>query len=179
MVRDVAETGARTAREMYGARGWVAHHNTDLWRATAPIDGAQFGLWPMGGAWLCLHLWDRYDYGRDATYLASIYPLLHGAALFFLDTLQTDPGTGHLVTNPSLSPENVHPHGALALRRANDGHADPARPVRPNGRGRDHPRSRRRLRAGGASGARQAAARLHRPAGPAGGMGGRLGCRGA
>ncbi|WP_454884701.1 glycoside hydrolase family 95 protein [Sphingomonas oryzagri] len=112
MVRDLAETGARTAREMYGARGWVAHHNTDLWRATAPIDGAQFGLWPMGGAWLCTHLWDRYDYGRDAAYLASIYPLLRGAALFFLDTLQTDPATGHLVTNPSLSPENVHAHGA-------------------------------------------------------------------
>jgi alpha-L-fucosidase 2 len=112
MIRDMAETGARTAREMYGARGWVAHHNTDLWRATAPIDGAQFGLWPMGGAWLCMHLWDRYDYGRDTGYLASVYPLMHGAALFFLDTLQTDPHTGHLVTNPSLSPENVHSHGA-------------------------------------------------------------------
>ena len=112
MVRDLARTGARTAREMYGARGWVAHHNTDLWRATAPIDGAQFGLWPMGGAWLCTHLWDRYDYGRDARYLASVYPLMQGAALFFLDTLQTDPDTGHLVTNPSLSPENVHSHGA-------------------------------------------------------------------
>jgi alpha-L-fucosidase 2 len=66
MVRELAETGARTAREMYGARGWVAHHNSDLWRATAPIDGAQWGLWPSGGAWLCSHLWDRYDYGRDA-----------------------------------------------------------------------------------------------------------------
>lgn len=112
MVRDMAETGARTAREMYGARGWVAHHNTDLWRATAPIDGAQFGLWPMGGAWLCLHLWDHYDYGADTAYLASIYPLMRGAALFFLDTLQTDPASGSLVTNPSLSPENVHPHAA-------------------------------------------------------------------
>ncbi|MGN6122383.1 MAG: glycoside hydrolase family 95 protein [Sphingomonas oligoaromativorans] len=112
MVRDLAETGARTAREMYGARGWVAHHNTDLWRATAPIDGAQFGLWPMGGAWLCLHLWDHYDYGTDTAYLASVYPLMRGAALFFLDTLQTDPVSGRLVTNPSLSPENVHPYGA-------------------------------------------------------------------
>ena len=112
MVRDLAETGARTAREMYGARGWVAHHNSDLWRATAPIDGAQWGLWPTGGAWLCGHLWDRYDYGRDLAYLRSVYPLMRGAALFFLDTLQVDPASGELVTNPSLSPENVHPKGA-------------------------------------------------------------------
>jgi alpha-L-fucosidase 2 len=112
MVRDLAETGARTAREMYGARGWVAHHNTDLWRATAPIDGAQWGLWPTGGAWLCMHLWYRYDYGRDPAYLKSVYPLMAGACRFFLDVLQTDPRTGFLVTNPSLSPENVHPHGA-------------------------------------------------------------------
>ncbi|AJP72516.1 glycoside hydrolase family 95 protein [Sphingomonas hengshuiensis] len=112
MVRGLAETGAQTARDMYGARGWVAHHNTDLWRATAPIDGAQWGLWPLGGAWLCTHLWDRYDYGRDLAYLRSIYPLLRGAALFFVDTLQRDPGTGMMVTNPSLSPENAHPMGA-------------------------------------------------------------------
>ena len=112
MVRDLAETGARTAREMYGARGWVAHHNSDLWRATGPIDGAQWGLWPMGGAWLCTHLWERYDYGRDLAYLRSVYPLIRGAALFFLDVLQPDPESGELVTNPSLSPENVHPKGA-------------------------------------------------------------------
>jgi alpha-L-fucosidase 2 len=113
LVRDLAETGTRTAREMYGARGWVAHHNTDLWRATAPIDGAQWGMWPMGGAWLCTHLWARYEYGRDLAYLRSVYPLMRGAALFFLDTLQADPDTGHLVTNPSLSPENTHPGGAV------------------------------------------------------------------
>ncbi|PTW48847.1 alpha-L-fucosidase 2 [Sphingomonas faeni] len=112
MVRELAITGERTARTMYGARGWVCHHNTDLWRATAPIDGAQWGLWPAGGAWLCTHLWDRYDYGRDLDYLRSVYPLMRGAALFFLDTLQTDPATGALVTNPSLSPENIHPAGA-------------------------------------------------------------------
>jgi alpha-L-fucosidase 2 len=111
MVRDLAVTGARTARSMYGARGWVCHHNTDLWRATAPIDGPQFGLWPTGGAWLCLHLWDRYDYGRDRAYLASIYPILLGASLFFLDTLVPDPRSGWMVTNPSLSPENNHGHG--------------------------------------------------------------------
>jgi alpha-L-fucosidase 2 len=112
LVRDLAISGTRTARTMYGARGWVAHHNTDLWRATAPIDGAQYGLWPTGGAWLCTHLWDRYDYGRDEAYLRSIYPLMRGAALFFLDVLQTDPQSGKLVTSPSLSPENIHSHGA-------------------------------------------------------------------
>ncbi|WP_380786125.1 glycoside hydrolase N-terminal domain-containing protein [Sphingomonas sp. R86521] len=112
MVRELAETGARTARDMYGARGWVCHHNTDLWRATAPIDGAQWGLWPTGGAWLCTHLWEHYDYGRDLALLRSVYPLMRGAALFFLDTLQVDAATGALVTNPSLSPENVHPKGA-------------------------------------------------------------------
>lgn len=111
MVRELAVSGARTAKILYGARGWVAHHNSDLWRATAPIDGAQFGLWPTGGAWLCTHLWDHYDYGRDRAYLASIYPLMAGAARFFLDTLQRDPTTGFLVTNPSMSPENPHGHG--------------------------------------------------------------------
>jgi alpha-L-fucosidase 2 len=112
LVRALAVTGSTTAREMYDARGWVAHHNTDLWRASAPIDGAKWGLWPTGGAWLCLHLWYRYDYGRDADYLKSVYPLMSGACRFFLDVLQEDPRTGFLVTNPSLSPENVHPHGA-------------------------------------------------------------------
>lgn len=111
MVRELAVTGERTARTMYGARGWVTHHNSDLWRATAPIDGAQFGLWPTGGAWLCTHLWDHYDYSRDRAYLASIYPLLAGSARFFLDTLLADPTTGFLVTNPSMSPENPHGHG--------------------------------------------------------------------
>ena len=110
LVRELAEHGAETARVMYGARGWVAHHNTDLWRATAPIDGAAWGLWPMGGAWLCNMLWDRWDYGRDPAYLAAIYPLLRGACLFFLDTLQRAPQG--LVTSPSISPENVHPFGA-------------------------------------------------------------------
>jgi len=115
LIRDIAQTGERTAREMYGARGWVCHHNTDLWRATAPIDGAKFGLWPMGGAWLCTHLWAHYDYNRDKAFLASVYPILRGASLFFLDTLQVDPNTGHLVTNPSMSPENGHGHGSSLI----------------------------------------------------------------
>lgn len=112
MVRDLSITGARTAKALYGARGWVAHHNTDLWRATAPIDGAKYGVWPTGGAWLCKHLWDHYDYGRDTAYLADVYPLLKGAALFFLDALVVDPKSGRLVTNPSISPENDHGHGS-------------------------------------------------------------------
>ena len=111
LVKEISVTGAETARIMYGARGWVAHHNTDLWRATAPIDAAFYGTWPMGGAWLCLHLWDRYDYGRDTAYLKDIYPLLKGASQFFLDTLVKDPASGYMVTAPSISPENEHRFG--------------------------------------------------------------------
>ena len=111
MVADLTVTGARTARAMYGADGWVAHHNTDLWRATAPIDGPQWGMWPAGGAWLAVALWDRYEYTGDRAYLRAIYPMLKGAAEFFVDTLVTDPSGRWLVTSPSLSPENPHPFG--------------------------------------------------------------------
>jgi alpha-L-fucosidase 2 len=112
MVKDLAQTGARTAKTMYGAHGWVTHHNTDLWRATAPIDGPAWGMWPSGGAWLCLHLWDHYQFSGDTNYLASIYPILKGASEFFLDTLVQEPKHQWLVTNPSISPENQHPFGA-------------------------------------------------------------------
>ncbi len=111
LIHDLADRGERTAKVHYGARGWVAHHNTDLWRATGPIDGAQYGLWPMGGAWLCTHLWDHYEYNADTQYLAEIFPLIKGAAEFFLDTLVPEPGTGWLVTCPSMSPENLHAAG--------------------------------------------------------------------
>ncbi len=111
LVEELSLAGARTARAMYGARGWVAHHNTDLWRATAPIDGPLWGMWPMGGAWLCNALWDHYDYGRDRAFLNRIYPLLKGACLFFLDTLVEDPKGRGLVTSPSLSPEHEHHPG--------------------------------------------------------------------
>jgi alpha-L-fucosidase 2 len=111
MVEELAQTGARTAKTMYGARGWVAHHNTDLWRAAAPIDGPQWGLWPCGGAWLCTTLWDHYDYNRDEALLQRLYPLLEGASLFFLDTLIEDPKGRGLITSPSNSPENSHPFG--------------------------------------------------------------------
>ncbi|AUN33199.1 glycoside hydrolase family 95 protein [Niveispirillum cyanobacteriorum] len=111
LIRDLSITGARTAQKMYGARGWVVHNNTDLWRASAPVDGAVWSLWPLGGAWLCQHLWDHYDYSRDKAFLADVYPLIKGCALFFLDTLVTDPASGYLVTVPSMSPENRHLEG--------------------------------------------------------------------
>ncbi len=112
MVLELAETGARTAKIHYGARGWVAHHNTDLWRATAPVDGPNSGMWPMGGAWLCQNLWEHYLFTDDTNYLKRIYPAMKGAAQFFLDTLVADPnlsGSSNLVTCPSLSPENKNP----------------------------------------------------------------------
>jgi len=112
MVKDLTVTGARTAQSMYGARGWVVHHNTDLWRASAPIDGPNWGMWPSGGAWLCLHLWDRYQFSGEKADLKRIYPALKGASEFFLDTLQEEPKHKWLVTNPSISPENGHPFGA-------------------------------------------------------------------
>jgi alpha-L-fucosidase 2 len=115
MVSDLSVTGGRTARDMYGAGGWMAHHNTDLWRATGPIDGPQYGMWPTGGAWLTLPLWDRYEYSGDRAYLQRIYPLLKGAAQFFLDTLVEEPTHGWLVTSPSLSPENPHPFGTSVV----------------------------------------------------------------
>jgi len=112
MVKDLSVSGARTARVNYGARGWVCHHNTDLWRATAPIDAAFYGLWPMGGAWLSQHLWYHYEFHPDKKYLAGIYPVLKGSALFFLDTLVEHPEKKWLVTCPSMSPELRHPKGA-------------------------------------------------------------------
>jgi alpha-L-fucosidase 2 len=111
MVMDLTKTGARTARVQWGARGWVCHHNTDLWRASAPIDGPAWGFWPTGGAWLCKHLWDHYEYGGDREFLARVYPALKGASQFFLDTLVEEPRYQWLVTCPSLSPENAQPAG--------------------------------------------------------------------
>jgi alpha-L-fucosidase 2 len=111
MVLDLTQTGTRTARVMYGARGWVAHHNTDLWRASGPIDGPNSGMWPTGGAWLCQNLWEHYLYSGDKKYLARIYPALKGSAEFFLDTLIEEPKHHWLVTSPSLSPENRHQYG--------------------------------------------------------------------
>ena len=113
LLDDLTVTGQAMAATHYGARGWVLHHNTDLWRATGPVDGAQWGLWPTGGAWLCAQLWTHAAHqGFPEALVRRLYPALKGAAAFFLDTLVPLPGTDLLVTNPSLSPENVHPHGA-------------------------------------------------------------------
>ena len=112
MVEDLAITGAVTARDQYGAGGWVLHHNTDLWRATAPIDGAKWGLWPTGGAWLCVQLWDHLAFHWNDGLADRLYPVTRGALEFILEVLQPFPGTDYLVTNPSLSPENPHPFGA-------------------------------------------------------------------
>lgn len=113
MVTELAEPGGRTAKVHYGARGWVCHHNTDLWRATAPIDGPYWGMWPTGGAWLCKHLWEHYLFSGDKKYLKKVYPTMRGATRFFVDTLVEEPKHGWLVTCPSLSPELGPPgHGA-------------------------------------------------------------------
>jgi len=108
MVLDMSETGMRTAKVQYGARGWVAHHNTDLWRATGPVDGPT-GMWPTGGAWLLQNLWEHYLFTQDKNYLARIYPAMKGSAQFFLDTLVEEPTHHWLVTCPSVSPENRNP----------------------------------------------------------------------
>jgi len=106
MVEGLADTGARIAKVHYGARGWVLHHNTDIWLAAAPVNGPYVGTWPCGGAWLCVQLYDRYKFTEDKKYLQKIYPLMKGAAQFFLDTLVKEPKHGWLVTCPSSSPEN-------------------------------------------------------------------------
>jgi alpha-L-fucosidase 2 len=111
MITELGESGSRTARVQYGAGGWVCHHNTDLWRATAPIDGPLWGFWPTGGAWLCTHLWTHYEFSRDRRFLRRVYPFMKRAAEFFLETLVEEPKHKWLVTCPSLSPENVHPGG--------------------------------------------------------------------
>ncbi|WP_163399581.1 glycoside hydrolase family 95 protein [Flavobacterium fluviatile] len=108
MAKELSVTGAETAKMMYNAKGWVLHHNTDIWRVTAPVDQAASGMWPTGGAWVCQDLWERYLYTGDKKYLAEIYPIMKGAADFFLDFMITDPNSGYLVVVPSSSPENTH-----------------------------------------------------------------------
>ncbi len=106
LVRDISVTGRRTAEVMYRTRGWVCHHNTDLWRATAPVDSAGTGMWPTGGGWLSTHLWQHYLFSGDRKFLAEAYPIFKGAAEFFVDNLVAEPEHGWLVTNPSHSPEH-------------------------------------------------------------------------
>ena len=112
LVKDLSETGAVTAREMYGCGGWMAHHNTDIWRIAGPVDGADWGMYPTGGAWLATHLWDHYLFTGDKDFLREYYPVLKGAADFFLDFMVEDPNTGYMVICPSVSPE----HGPMGKR---------------------------------------------------------------
>lgn len=106
LVKELSATGQETARVMYGCRGWVAHHNTDIWRATGPVDKAFYGTWPMGGGWLTTHLWQHYLYSGDKRFLAQVYPAMKGSADFYLDYLVEHPQYGWMVTAPSMSPEH-------------------------------------------------------------------------
>jgi len=116
MVKELAETGAVTARNMYGTRGWVAHHNTDIWRSTGPVDGAFWGIWNGGGGWTSQHLWQHYLYNGDKNYLKTLYPVMKGAAMFYKDFLVVHPKYKWLVVNPGTSPENApKAHGGSSL----------------------------------------------------------------
>ena len=108
LVDSARPDGRHVAQALYGAGGFVLHHNTDIWGDAVPIDGVAYGLWPMGGAWLSLHFWEHYDFTRDRDFLARrAYPVMKEAAQFLLDYL-VDDGHGHLVTGPSVSPENAY-----------------------------------------------------------------------
>ena len=113
MTRELSETGAKTAKEMYDCKGWVAHHNTDLWRIAGPVDGTPWGMFPTGGAWLTTHLWQHYLFTGDKDFLEKYYPVMKGAAEFLLDYMQVYPAAGELkqaagwlMTVPTVSPEH-------------------------------------------------------------------------
>ena len=113
MIRDLSMTGAKTAQEMYGCNGWVAHHNTDLWRIAGPVDGTTWGMFPTGGAWLTTHLWQHYLFTGDKQFLADYFPVMKGAADFLVTYMQTYPADGELknaagwlMTVPTVSPEH-------------------------------------------------------------------------
>ncbi|MBQ8656414.1 MAG: glycoside hydrolase N-terminal domain-containing protein [Prevotella sp.] len=114
MIEDLSHTGAETARTMYDCRGWVAHHNTDLWRIAGPVDGATWGMFPTGGAWLTTHIWQHYLFTGDKAFLRKYYPVMKGAADFLVDYMQEIPQNSPLnpppstysVTIPTVSPEH-------------------------------------------------------------------------
>lgn len=108
LIKEISETGKETARIMYGVDGWVLHHNTDIWRTTAPVDGAAPGMWPMGAAWLCQNIWNRYLFSGDKNFLRENYPIMRSAALFLSNVAVMDPNKNWLVVCPSNSPENTH-----------------------------------------------------------------------
>lgn len=107
MIDELAESGKETARVHYNAPGWVLHHNTDLWRGTAPINASNHGIWVSGAGWLSQHLWEHYLFTQDKDYLKKrAYPVMKEAAAFFVSFLVKDPRTGWLISTPSNSPEN-------------------------------------------------------------------------
>jgi alpha-L-fucosidase 2 len=106
MIQDISETGAKTARVYYGVDGWVTHHNIDLWRGTAPVDAAKFGMWPVGGAWMCQSIWEHYAFGGDEAFLKKYYPTLRDCAKFLLNIMIVEPKHHWLVTPFSMSPEH-------------------------------------------------------------------------
>ena len=110
LVKELSIAGRQTAQDMYGAEGWVCHHNTDLWRICGPVDGATWGMWPSGGLWLSQHLWEKYLYNGDRDYLRSVYPAMKGSAEFCLSFLTPEPEHGWLIFAPSTSPENRPAH---------------------------------------------------------------------
>lgn len=111
MIKDLSVTGTPTAKIMYGARGWMLHHNTDIWRITGIVDGAFWGLWPTSNAWLSQHLWEHYLYSGDKRFLKQYYPIMKGAAEYYIDALQKEPDHGWLVVSPSISPEHEYIEG--------------------------------------------------------------------
>ncbi len=106
MIKDISVNGTKTAKIYYNCSGWVTHHNIDLWRGTAPVDAARFGMWPVGGAWLCQHLWEHYAFSGDQEFLKKNYPILRGSAEFLLNLMVEDPVHHWLVTPFSMSPEH-------------------------------------------------------------------------
>lgn len=107
MIEELSQTGAETAKKYYNAPGFVVHHNTDIWRGTAPINNSNHGIWVTGGAWLSTHLWEHYNYTQDKEFLRNkAYPLMRKVALFFNSYLVKDPATGLLISGPTNSPEN-------------------------------------------------------------------------
>ena len=105
MIKDLAENGAETAKLYYNAGGWVAHHNSDLWRGTAPVDAARYGLWPVGGVWLCQHIWEHFLFTGDVEFLREYYPVMKGSAQFLMDIMTIEPKHNWLVIPFSMSPE--------------------------------------------------------------------------
>jgi alpha-L-fucosidase 2 len=115
MIRDLSVSGRSAAKTMYGARGWMLHHNTDIWRTTGIVDGAFWGLWPMGGAWLNQHLWEHYLYTGNKAFLKQYYPVMKSSAWYYMDVLQKEPDHNWLVISPSISPENQYLGGKTAV----------------------------------------------------------------